>query len=153
MERFTTSVAGVASGTDKTLINIFDPAATPIQRFGVYDIMVGSDDTPASQAARFVLGRTTAVGTEGSGLVPANLDPGGPAGACDSGLGAFGGEPTYTAAKTMLMFSLNQQATWRWTTDPMYAILATATQNNGLGLKTAASTSTQAHEACILFKE
>ena len=65
-EKFCTRVASVASGTDKTLINIFHAAATPTNRGRLYDVLVGSVATPADQAADFYLGRTTAVGTEGS---------------------------------------------------------------------------------------
>lgn len=152
-EKFCTRVASVASGTDKTLINVFNAAATPTRRARIYDVMVGSAATPADQAADFLLNRTTAVGTEGSGLVPNNLDPGGPAGECDSGLGVFGAEPTYTAAKQLLAFQLNQRASWRWVSAPGSELMTTATQNNGAGLKTVTSTSTQAYGATILFEE
>lgn len=153
MEKFSTSVASVASGNDKTLINIFNPSATPTNRTKVFYINIGSVATPADQAANFVFGRTTAVGTEGSGLVPANLDPAGPAGACDSGLGVFSGEPTYTAAKTLLQIPLNQRAMGQWYANPGCELILAATQNNGGGLKTASSTSTQAHGATIMFEE
>jgi hypothetical protein len=153
MERFSTRVASVASGTDKTLINLFNPAAAPTLRGRIFDLVVGSVATPADQAADFYLGRTTAVGIEGSGLVPNNLDPAGPAGAYDSGLGVFGAEPTYTAAKQLLGFQLNQRATFRWVAAPFSELIMAATQNNGAGLKTASSTSTQAYGAAILFAE
>ena len=152
-EKFSTRVASVASGTDKTIINIFHSAATPTNRGRIYDFAVGSAATPADQAADFLLNRTTAVGTEGSGLIPNNLDPGGPAGDCDSGLGAFSGEPTYTSAKQLFAFQLNQRATFRWVAYPGSELIMTATQNNGAGLKTATSTSTQAHGAQIFFEE
>ena len=45
-ERFSTRVASVASGTDKTLITIFNPAATPTRRAKIYDLIVGSVATP-----------------------------------------------------------------------------------------------------------
>ena len=152
-EKFCTRVASVASGSDKTLINLFNPAATPTTRGRIYEVVVGSVATPDDQAADFLLNRTTAVGTEGSGLVPNNLDPGGPAGAYDSGLGVFSVEPTYTAAKQLLAFQLNQRATFRWVAAPGSELVMTATQNNGAGLKTVTSTSTQAHGATILFEE
>jgi hypothetical protein len=153
MERYVTRVASVASGTDKTLINVFHAGATPVSRGAIFDLTVGSVATPADQAADFLLGRTTAVGTEGSGLVPNNLDPGGPAGDMDSGLGVFSAEPTYTAAKQLLAFQLNQRATFRFVAAPGCEMMMTATQNNGAGLKTVSSTSTQAHGACIFFQE
>lgn len=152
-EKFSAFAAGVASGTDKTIINLFNPAATPTRRAAIYDLLVGSVATPADQAAKFQVGRTTAVGTEGAGFTPVNLDPGGPAGECDSGVGVFGGEPTYTSNKELLVFSLNQRATFRWVANPGSELLLAATQNNGAGLKSKSSTSTQAYEACVLFQE
>lgn len=151
-ERFSGFAGGVASGTDKTLLNLFNPLATPTRRASLFDLVIGSDDTPADQAARFVLARTTAVGTEGSGYTPNNLDPGGPAGEMDIGVG-HSAEPTYTANKELLVFSLNQRATFRHVCAPGAEFRSAATQNNGLGLKTKASTSTQAHEATVLYEE
>lgn len=152
-EKYITRVASVASGTDKTLINIFNAVATPTARGAITDVIVGSVATPADQAADFLLNRTTAVGTEGSGLVPNNVDPGGPAGEYDSGLGVFSVEPTATAAKQLLAFQLNQRATFRWVAAPGYELRMTATQNNGANLRTVTSTSTQAHGATIFFEE
>lgn len=152
-EKFSTRVASVASGTDKTIITLFNAAVAPTSRGRISDLVVGSAATPADQAADFLLNRITAVGTEGSGLVPNNLDPAGPAGAYDSGLGVFTVEPTYTAAKQLLAFQLNQRATYRWVAAPGYELIMAATQNNGAGLKTVTSTSTQAHGCCLLFEE
>lgn len=151
-EKYATRVAGVASGTLKTLINLFHAAATPTNRGRILDVIVGSVATPADQAADFLINRSTAVGTEGSGLVPNNLDPGGPAGDIDSGL-AHSAEPTYTAAKQLLAFQLNQRATFRWVAAPGCELIMTATQNNGAGIYTVTSTSTQNHGATILFEE
>ena len=153
MESFVTRVASVASGSDKTLINLFHAAATPTCRGQIFEVVVGSVATPADAAADFLLNRTTAVGTEGSGLIPNNLDPGGPAGDMDSGLGVFSGEPTYTAAKQLLAFQLNQRATFRWVASQGKELRMTATQNNGAGLKTVTSTSTQAYGATIYHEE
>lgn len=152
-EKFVTRVASVASGTNKTLINVFHSAATPTNRGQIAEVIVGSVATPGDQAADFLLNRSTAVGTEGSGLIPNNVDPVGPAGDCDSGLGVFSGEPTYTSAKQLLAFQLNQRATFRWVANPGYELKMTATQNNGAGLQTVSSTSTQAYGATIMFEE
>ncbi len=152
-EKYSTRVASVASGTNKTLINLFHAAATPTNRGRISDVIVGSVATPADQAADFLINRTTAVGTEGSGLVPNNLDSGGPAGDIDSGLGVYTAEPTYTAAKQLLAFQVNQRATFRWVAAPGYELIMTATQNNGAGIKTVSSTSTQAHGAQLFFEE
>ena len=150
-ERFSTFVAGVASGTNKTAINLYDAAVTPVQRLAIYDILIGSVATPADQAAKFYAGRTTAIGT-GTAYTPNNLDPGGPAGAATSG-NAHSVEPTYTANKEMLAISCNQRNTFRWACSPGSELRGAATQNNGIGVKSSSSTSTQAHEMTILFEE
>ena len=152
-EKFATEVATVATGTDKTAINLFHSAATPTNRGRICDLVVGGAGTPGDNSATFYVGRTTAVGTEGSGLVPNNLDSGGPAGDFDSGLGVFSGEPTYTAAKQFLRFALNHRATFRWVAYPGFEWIMTATQNNGAGIKSSTSSSTQAYSHAILFEE
>lgn len=152
-EKFSAFAAGVASGTDKSIWNLFNSAATPTSRPAIAEIIIGSVATPADQAAKFTAGRTTAVGTEGAGFTPVNIDPGGPAGQCDLGVGVFSAEPTYTSNKELLCVSLNQRATFRWIANPGFELLLTATQNNGVGLKSKSATSTQAHESTVLFQE
>jgi hypothetical protein len=154
METYSTEVASVASGTDKTLINLFNPAATPTARGGISFLTVGGTGTVGDNQATFLVNRTTAVGTEGSGLVPNNVDPGGPAGAYDSGLGVFSVEPTYTAAKQLLRFTCHHRNYYQWQAmDDRSLLMMTATQNNGANVRSTSSTSTQAYSACILFKE
>lgn len=151
MEKFSTH-GQAAAGTNKTIINLFNPAATPINRGAIAEIIVGAVATPADLATRWHAGRATAVGTEGSGFVPVNLDPGGPAGAYDSGI-AHSAEPTYTASKELLDFSVHQRATFRWIANQGYELLMAATQNNGIGLYSKSSGGTANHEATILFQE
>ena len=151
MERFTGFAGGVASGTNKSILNVFDASATPVGRARLYYATLGSDDTPADQACRFLFGRTTAVGTEGSGFTPNNIDPAGPAGDYDFGVGAFSVEPTYTSNKELLVFSVNQRANWQWYANEGCELIVAATQNNGIGLKASASTSTQAYESTMQF--
>lgn len=152
-EKYVSSVSSVAVGTNKTLMNLFNAAVTPTSRARIYDLLAGSVATPADQAGDFYLGRTTALGTEGSGLVPNNLDPTGPAGECDSGLGVFGIEPTYAAVKQLLQFQLNQRGTFRWVAVPGAELMLAATQNNGAGLKSLSATSTQGTGCTIFFEE
>lgn len=153
MERFVTKVAAVAVGTDKTLINLFNPNASPTTRGRIYEVIVGSKDTPADNAGEFLIQRTTAVGTEGSGFVPHNLDPDGPAGAYDSGLGVFTVEPTYTASAYLLPIPMNQRTTFHWRAFPGDELVLPATQNAGAGLKSASNTGTDDFEGVIYFKE
>lgn len=142
-----------AVGTNKTILNLFASPATPTNRARVYNIIVGCDATPADQATDLQFGRTTAVGTEGSGFTPVNLDNGGPAGNYDFGV-AHSAEPTYTANKELLRFSLNQRATFSWSAlAKEYELLLIATQNSGAGLKSTSSTGTPTCQGCIYFCE
>lgn len=150
-ERYT-AWGEAAVGTDKTVINLFDPAATPTHRPRLYEIVVSSATTPADVATKMYVARTTAVGTEGSGFVPNNVDPAGPAGECDSGV-AHSAEPTYTANKQLLVFSFNQRATYRWVAAPGGELLGAATQNNGIGVKSSSSGSTPTVQVTIFFME
>ena len=152
-EKYATRVASVATGSDKTAINLFHSAGTPTNRGCIVDLTCGGAGTPGDNNADFLINRTTAVGTEGSGLVPNNLDPGGPAGDFDSGLGVFGGEPTYTAAKQLLAFQIHHRATFRWCAQPGFELMMTATQNNGAGIKSVTSSSTQSYGHCLYFME
>jgi hypothetical protein len=151
-ERFSSFAEGVASGTNKTIINMFNPLATPTRRGKIYDFAMGSVAVPADQAVKIGIGRTTGIGTEGAGFVPVNIDPGGPAGEYDSG-NAHSAEPTYTSNKELFVFSLNQRATFRWVAAPGGELVMTATQNCGLGIKARSSTSTQAHELTVFHEE
>lgn len=140
-----------AVGTDKTILNLFNNGTT--LRPKLYDLLLGCAATPADQATKFVVQRTTAVGTEGSGLTPAPLDPGDPASTSDIGQGVFSVEPTYTSAKVLLLISLNQRATFRWVAAPGSELIIPATDANGLGVKSSAGTGTATHDCAILFEE
>lgn len=152
-ERFVARSGSVASGTAKALWNLFNTAASPTTRGRIYDLTVGSVATPADQAANFSINRTSAVGTEGSGYTPINLDPGGPAGSYDCGQGAFSVEPTKTSNAELLGFPLNQRATFRWVAAPGGELALAATQNHGACLETKTSTSTQTHDSTVWFME
>lgn len=141
-----------AVGTNKTILNLFNGVATPTGRGRIYDILIGCGATPADQATIFYVGRTTAVGTEGSGFTPNNLDPSGPAGEYDFGV-AHSVEPTYTANKELLRVELNQRATFRWVAAPGGELILPATQNAGAGLKSSSGTGTASHGATIYFEE
>lgn len=112
-----------------TIINLVGAATV---RPKIYDMIMGSDATPADNAAEYVLQRTTAVGTEGSGFTPVPLDPLTVAATSDAGV-AHSGEPTYTANAVLLEWAQNQRATYRWVAAPGGELIATATANNGIG--------------------
>lgn len=148
--KFMGNALGVATGTNKTLISLQSTTAIKPR---LYEIMVGSEATPADQAVQLSVLRFTAVGTAGSTFTPQALDPSDPASAATVNQGVFTGEPTYTGSSNLLVISLNQRATFRWIVNPGYELICPASNNNGLGLRSIASTSTQTQDTSIAWEE
>lgn len=98
----------------------------------MYDLIFGSAATPADQAFNMKVGRYTAAGTA-TAVTPYPLDPGDPNAITTAGENHTV-EPTYTAGQDMLVFSINQQATFRWVVPPEEGIVMPASAANGLGL-------------------
>ena len=142
-----------AVGTAKGILNLFRTAATPTSRAKIYELNVGSVAAPADAATQFGVIRTTAVGIEDAGFTPVNLDPDGPPAVSDFGVGFTGGEPGKTANSELLVFSVNQRATFQWRAMPGCELVLPATQNNGACLQSISSTVVTAHEASIFFEE
>lgn len=125
------SIDGQDTNTAGTTILGLTSAATIRPR--VYDLIVGSDATPADNAAEYVLQRYTAAGTS-TAVTPQALDNGDPASLASAGE-AHSAEPTYTANAILLQFALNQRATFRWVAAPMGEIVLPATAANGVGIQ------------------
>jgi hypothetical protein len=100
----------------------------------IYDIIVGSDATPADNAAEYNLQRYTAAGTSTS-FTPVALDPADPASLSSAGFN-HSVEPTYTANAILLEWAQNQRATFRWVAAPGGEIVLPATAANGAGIQT-----------------
>lgn len=125
------AIDGQDTNTAATSILGLTSAATI--RPKVYDLIVGSDATPADNAAEYVLQRYTAAGTA-TGVTPKALDPGDPASLAAAGE-AHTVEPTYTADAIMLQWAQNQRATFRWVAAPGGEIILPATAANGVGIQ------------------
>lgn len=139
MARVYSAVGSAVGGTDITIVTLI--SATTV-RPELFEIVVGSVSTPADQAIKLSIMRFTAVGTEGSGFTPTAADPASPAAAGDMGVGVFSVEPTYTASSDLLWISINQRNTFRWIAQEGRELVAPATANNGLGLRSKSATST-----------
>lgn len=100
----------------------------------IYDLVCGSDATPADNAAEYVLQRDTAAGTS-TAFTPVALDPASPASLAAAGQN-HSAEPTYTAAGLLLNWAQNQRATFRWVAAPESEIIFPATAANGGGVQT-----------------
>lgn len=108
--------------------------ATRPRRARLYDMVVGSEATPADAALLWTVQRCTAAGTS-TGVTPQNLDPASATTEFDAGENHTI-EPTYTAGANMLNIPTNQRATFRWVAAPGGEIIIPATASNGLGVQT-----------------
>lgn len=128
-----------AAGSDLGLLNL---AAGATVRCTLYELVLGSDATPADQAGEFVINRTTAAGTGGTALTETPLDPLTVAATVAGTGGTFTVQPTDTASTELLMIALNQRATFRWIAAPGGELYSTATAANGLFLRSVGHTAT-----------
>jgi hypothetical protein len=108
--------------------------ATRPRRGKIYDLIFGSEGTPADNAFQWVVQRVTAAGTS-TGVTPQPLDPADAATEADAGENHTI-EPTYTASAVLLSISINQRATFRWVASPGGELVYPATASNGFGIKT-----------------
>lgn len=125
------SIDGQDTNTADTTILGLTSATTIRPR--IYDLVMGSDATPADNAGEYVIQRTTGAGTSTS-VTPTALDPGDPAATAAAGE-AHSSEPTYTANAILLQWAQNQRATFRWVAAPGGEIVLPATAANGIGLR------------------
>jgi hypothetical protein len=118
------------AGTNLTILQVVGVTTT---RAWIYDILVGSDATPADLAGQFDVIRGTVSGT-GTAVTPRALDPGNPAALLAGEGGTFSGQ-TKTANSAMLSFGLNQRATFRWVAPPGGELVVPATSDNWVGVE------------------
>lgn len=130
--KFSTDFQRTAS-TTASLGSLTADATRP-RRLQVYDVMVGSEATPADAAILWTIRRCTAAGTS-TGVTPQNLDPADATTEYDAGENHTI-EPTYTAGAILLNIPLNQRATFRWTCAPGGELVLPATAANGCGIET-----------------
>jgi len=127
-------------------------STTQARRFLVYDMIVGSEATPADAGILWTLQRCTAAGTS-TAVTPQKLNPADAAALCEAGEN-HSIEPTYTSAEILLNIPVNQRATFRWVAAPGGELVFPATDENGFGLQTdTISTGTPVATAQFHFSE
>lgn len=124
----------------------------------IYDILVGSDATPADNAAKYNIQRSTTTGTwagtGGAAITPQALDPADPAALATANQGIASVGPTLTAAAFLLQWAQNQRATFRWVAAPGSELKIPATANNGLALMSQVVGGSAVNESfCFLYEE
>lgn len=139
-----------AAGTNLTIAEVVAVGATTRAR--IYDIIVGSDATPADVATEYNIIRGTVSGTPTTTTVPRALDPGDPASLMSLEVGTFSGQ-TKTANSALLNIALNQRATFRWVAVPDGEIVIPATADNWVGLESIASSGTPNTNVTFMWQE
>lgn len=124
--------------------------ATRPRRCKWYDVILGSEASPADNPFRYIFQRCTALGTS-TAVTPQPLDPADAATESDAGEN-HSAEPTYTANAILLAIGLNQRATFRWVAAPGSELVSPATASNGIGIQTPTA-GTVAITATVLFEE
>ncbi len=141
------------SATAETLGSIRADATT-VRRVKWYDIMFGSEATPADAAISWTVTRVSAAGAgTATAVTPALLDPADAASLADAHEN-FSAEPTTYDAVPVLNIALNQRATFRWVAAPGGEMVTAATASVGAGIRTPViSTGTPIVTATVHFEE
>lgn len=139
------------SGTYKTLLSLTAEATPgPAVSGKIYDMVMGTNGTPADNYMEFNLSKQTAAGTT-TGVTPVLLD--GSSGAARLVAEAnYTAEPTVTASSSVFYTGVNQRASYRWVASPGGEFIVPATDENGFAFRvksggyTGTATITMQHE-------
>ena len=147
------AIVGNATNTQSTTLPLVSVIGATTKRVKIYDVDMGSDATPADNAAKYAFQRCTTAGTAGSSITPQALDPADGAAVATSGLATFSVGPTLTASAFGLQWAQNQRATFRWVAAPNSELVIPATANNGFCLMPLVVTSAVNMAFTILIEE
>jgi hypothetical protein len=103
---------------------------TALRRAKIYDIIVGTNGTPADNALVWDFPRQTVAGTA-TGITPNPLDPA-DAAALGVALANATAEGTITSNSSQLLIALNQRASIRWAASPGSELVIPAVNANGI---------------------
>lgn len=118
----------------ETILNLFNPAVTPVTRAEVVYFSIGASGTMGDLLQTGQAQRTTALGTEGAGVVPAGTSDGAVTGEFDAGQD-HSAEPTYTAATELWEEPIHVRALAQIQLQPDTHFILPGVQNNGLGIR------------------
>src|SRR5258705_6524151 len=107
--------------------------ATTLRRAFIYDLMFGTDGTPADNAMVYKVDRQTTAGT-GTAATPSPLDAGDAAALITAAVNHTV-EPTVTASTLLVEIAMNQRASYRWVAAPGGELVVPAPTVTGLGAR------------------
>ena len=141
-----------ATNTTSTTVPMFDVVGAATTRLFAYDLISGSNATPADNYAQFGIRRVSARGTQTATWAPTALDAANPASLAVFNT-TWSGNPTITASSDLLNVSHNQRATFRWVAAPGSELVVAATAGAGLALMAVGSNATAAYQWTLLWEE
>lgn len=118
------------SGTYKTILGWVASNSTALRRAKIFNIIFGTNGTPADNEIEWDFPRQTAAGTA-TGVTPNPLDPA-DAAALGSAFANATAEGTVTANSSLLYWGANQRASFSWTAAPGKELVIPATNANGI---------------------
>lgn len=127
------------SGTYKTLVNVYASSSTALRRGKIYDVLVGTNGTPADNYMEWDISRFSATAIlTATAVTPNPLDTADSAMLGVSTANATA-ENTYVnngVGASVFYVGVNQRASYRWVAAPGSELVYAATALVGLGLRT-----------------
>lgn len=136
--------------TYKSLVTTGGATSSP-RRGKLYDLLIGTNGTPADNVMQFDIQRNTTTVT-GTAVTPNPLDPA-DAAATTVVNANNSAQPTITSNSDLFYIGLNQRASYRWVCAPGSELVWPATTSNGLTVLALSPAYTGTATATILFLE
>jgi len=145
-----TGTQSTVSGSYKSVLSIAATSGS-LRRGKVFDLLIGTNGTPADNYLQWDISRITAAGTATS-VTPNPLDPADVA-ALGTAANNYTAEPTVTSNSSLLNVGVNQRASYRWVAAPGSELLFPATAANGLDLRTLSGGYTGSATGDFMYEE
>lgn len=145
-----TGQQAAVSGSYKTVLDVFATSGA-LRRGKVFDVLIGTNGTPADNFLQWDISRMTADGT-GTAVTPNPLDPSDVA-ALATAKANYTAEPTITANSSLLNVGVNQRASYRWVAAPGSELLFPAVAGNGLALRALSGGYTGSATGGVMYEE
>lgn len=148
------SVVGQDTNATATTILYFVNPATSPQNLELYEVVWGSDATPADSAAEYMIRYVTDENATpgGTAVTPRPVAREGRA-ALSNAVEAPTGEPTYTGTINLFMLGLNQRASFRWIAAPGSEFISADAEDEGFSVFVVGVTTAWNANITMLYEE
>ena len=147
------ATGGVAvTTTYNTLLSVSASTGATPRRGKIYDVLVGTNGTPADNFMTWDISRKTATVGTSVALTAQALDPA-DAAADTQAFQDYSAEPTITSSSSVFSVGVNQRASYRWVAAPGGELVWPATQAAGFGLRTLSGGYTGTATGTMHFEE